>query len=331
MLIRKAAPEDLPRVLEIYAIARKTMRERGNPDQWGDAYPPQDLIRSDVREGRLRVLCDGDRIAAAAAFCPGEDPFYRVIEGAWKNDKPYLAIHRVASDGSLHGVFRAFFGEAKTLSSEIRVDTHEKNFVMRRAILREGFSYCGVIHVGDGSPRVAFQYSVQRSEENMIHLEKIDAKNVWDVIDLKVAKEQKNFVATNTCSILQAYTAAGTGCAAFPFAICNEKRPVGFVMIGFNEAALYDLYGDIKAPEVLRNNYSIWRLMIDKRWQKRGYGREAIRLALDFIRTWPCGKAETCSLSYEPENTVAASLYHSMGFTENGEMDGDEIVAVLKL
>ncbi len=71
--------------------------------------------------------------------------------------------------------------------------------------------------------------------------------------------------------------------------------------------------------------------MIDKRYQKRGYGAEAIRLALEFIRTRPCGKALYCELSYEPENEVAAKLYHSFGFVENGEVDGDEIVAVLKL
>lgn len=165
----------------------------------------------------------------------------------------------------------------------------------------------------------------------MVRLEKIDPKNVWDVIDLKVAKTQKTFVAENFVSIVQAYTAIGTGCTAIPFAICNEKRPVGFLMIGFNEAVLYDYYGDVKAPEILKNNYSIWRLMIDKKYQKRGYGREAILLALDYIRTWPCGKAEYCSLSYEPENVVAAKLYHSLGFRENGEMDGEEIVAVLKL
>lgn len=166
----------------------------------------------------------------------------------------------------------------------------------------------------------------------MIHLEKIDPKNVWDVIDLKVKKEQKHFVASNIVSIAQAYVAIGTACTAFPFAVVNGKKPVGFLMIGFNEAALYDYdVGGVKAPEVLKNNYSIWRLMIDKRYQKRGYGKEVIKLALDFIRTWPCGRAEYCSLSYEPENEVAANLYHSFGFAENGEMDGDEIVAVLKL
>ena len=165
----------------------------------------------------------------------------------------------------------------------------------------------------------------------MIHLEKIDAGNVWDVVDLRVARAQKGFVASNAGSIIDAYTAIGTACTAFPFAVYSDKRPVGFLMIGYNEWALYGYYDDAKAPEVLKNNYSLWRLMIDKRYQKRGYGREAIRLALDFIRTWPCGRAEYCEVSYEPDNEVAAKLYHSFGFMENGEMDGDEIVAVLKL
>ena len=41
---------------------------------------------------------------------------------------------------------------------------------------------------------------------------------------------------------------------------------------------------------VYDNNYTIWRLMIDKRYQKRGYGKEVLNLALDFIKNWPCGK-----------------------------------------
>ncbi len=164
----------------------------------------------------------------------------------------------------------------------------------------------------------------------MLHLEKIDYKNVWDIKNLKLFRKQKNFVADNAISLVQAYSVQGSPTAAFPFGIYDGKKPVGFLMIGFNEAGTYDAF-DVKPPEILKNNYSIWRLMIDKRFQGRGYGREAIGLALDFIRTWPCGEAAYCALSYEPENEVAAKLYHSMGFEENGEMDGDEIVAVLKL
>ena len=167
--------------------------------------------------------------------------------------------------------------------------------------------------------------------KDMIHLEKIDSTNIWEIVDLKVFQSQKNFVAANWVSIVQAYGVRDSATVAFPFAIYNDKRPVGFLMIGFNEAAQYENWDDIEAPKSLVNNYSLWRLMIDKRYQKRGYGKEAIKQALDFIRTWPCGKAEYCSLSYEPENEVARELYRSLGFVENGEMDGDEIVAVLKL
>ena len=163
----------------------------------------------------------------------------------------------------------------------------------------------------------------------MVRLEKINSKNVWDIIELEVSEQQKTFVAENTISIVQAYSVLGSETCAFPFGIFDGETPVGFLMIGFNEAAAYD--DDETPPEILKNNYSLWRLMIGKEYQNRGYGREAIQLALDFIRTWPCGKAEYCSLSYEPENEVAAKLYHSFGFRENGEMDGDEIVAVLKL
>ena len=68
-----------------------------------------------------------------------------------------------------------------------------------------------------------------------------------------------------------------------------------------------------------------------KKYQHKGYGRKAVELALDFIRTLPCGSAECCWLSYEPENTVAKNLYASFGFSETGDMDGEEIIAALKL
>ena len=58
---------------------------------------------------------------------------------------------------------------------------------------------------------------------------------------------------------------------------------------------------------------------------------DALRLLLDYVLTFPDGEEALWSTSYEPENDVAAKLYHDFGFAENGEKDGDEIVAVLKL
>ena len=160
----------------------------------------------------------------------------------------------------------------------------------------------------------------------MLHLEKVTGKNVWDLLKLEVSETQKMFVAPNEVSMIEAYTAITGNGHAFPFGIYDDDMPVGFLMIGFD---VDDYWED--APEIAKGNYNLWRLMIDKTYQGRGYGKEAVQLALDFIRTLPCGEAAFCWLSYEPENKAARRLYQSFGFEETGEMDGEEIIAVLKL
>ena len=160
----------------------------------------------------------------------------------------------------------------------------------------------------------------------MLRLEKINGKNVWDILKLSVNDSQREFVASNEISIIEAYTAITANGYAYPFGIYDGDIPVGFLMIGFDKD---DYWED--APDVATGNYNLWRLMIDKNYQHKGYGRLAVKLALDFIKTYPCGPAEYCWLSYEPENQIAKELYASFGFIETGDMDGEEIIAVLKL
>lgn len=158
-----------------------------------------------------------------------------------------------------------------------------------------------------------------------MQLRKIDRTNIWKIVKLSVEKEQEDFVATNTESILEAYAESNSGGIALPFGLYEEGVPVGFVMFG------YGTIGDEDEPSVAENNYCLWRFMIDREYQHRGLGKKALAAALDYIRTFPCGSAEYCWLSYEPENKAAKALYNSFGFVENGETDGEEIVAVLKL
>ena len=70
---------------------------------------------------------------------------------------------------------------------------------------------------------------------------------------------------------------------------------------------------------------------IDEEFQGKGYGREAVKLALDYIKTFPHGKAEYCWICYDRENTVARKLYRSFGFEEIREYEDGNIDAVLKL
>ena len=156
-MIRHAAESDLPRILEIYDIARQFMRQSGNMTQWINGYPSEPLLRQDIMNGNLYVMEDEGGVYCVFALVTGDDPTYAEIEGAWQETPPYGPIHRIGSDGPRRGVLHECVDWAAQRISHLRVDTHADNHVMQRCILREGFSYCGVIHVADGTPRVAFE------------------------------------------------------------------------------------------------------------------------------------------------------------------------------
>lgn len=63
----------------------------------------------------------------------------------------------------------------------------------------------------------------------MLRLEKINGKNVWDILKLKVSELQRNFVAPNDVSIIEAYTAITANGYVFPFGLYDGEKPVGFV------------------------------------------------------------------------------------------------------
>ncbi|MEZ7743800.1 GNAT family N-acetyltransferase [Gemella sanguinis] len=160
----------------------------------------------------------------------------------------------------------------------------------------------------------------------MFKLKKINRKNVGEILKLEVFDNQKRFVAPNNISIIEAYLAITENNDVFTFGIYNDDAPVGFLMIGFDVNS-----DDEGAPKIAKGNYNIWRFMIDKKFQGKGFGKKAMNLALEFVNTFPCGTAKYCWLSYESDNDIARQLYQSVGFVETDEKDGEEIVAILKL
>ncbi len=155
--IRKATPWDLPRIREIYEVARQFMRKNGNHSQWGKGDEPEALIEEDICQGNLYVLEEAD-IHAVFAFIIGEDPTYQEIEeGNWKSEEPYAAVHRVASDGTVQGVLGHVMDYCSAQVPHIRIDTHMDNKVMQHVLEKYGFVSCGIVHVPDGSPRIAYE------------------------------------------------------------------------------------------------------------------------------------------------------------------------------
>ena len=163
MKIRKTRPEDLDRLMEIYAGARKFMKENGNPKQWGITnWPPEALIREDIRKGNSYVCVnDSDRIIGTFYFVEGPDiePTYKNIEnGKWLDDSPYGVVHRIAADGSEKGIGSFCINWAYEQCGHMRIDTHGDNTVMQKLLGKLGFVHCGTIYVTeDNDPRMAFE------------------------------------------------------------------------------------------------------------------------------------------------------------------------------
>lgn len=140
--------------------------------------------------------------------------------------------------------------------------------------------------------------------------EEISKDNWEECVDLVVSDKQKEFVAPNWYSILESKFER----ELYPLCIYDKDTMVGFLM--------YDIDLDT-------NRIEMCRLMIDKKFQGKGYGKNAILKLLDLIRE-KYGKIKFYT-SIEPNNIVAEKLYENLGFRKTGEIMWEEEVMVVQL
>lgn len=155
-IIRLATPSDEKALSEIYAAARAYMAKEGNPSQWGSDHPLPSLIKKDIEEGCLYVICK-DNAPHAAFSMTSHDECYEDEGTSWAWDKEYLVIHSLGSDGTLKHVFDKAVGFALSQSKHLRIDTHKDNKTMLALIERWGFSGAGYCHMKDGTIRYCFE------------------------------------------------------------------------------------------------------------------------------------------------------------------------------
>lgn len=160
--IRKAAGKDLENILSIYEKARQFQREHGNPSQWEGGYPQPEIVQKDLEAGELYAVCRqtpaGEELAGVFMFARRPEPNYACIrEGTWLEEGPYAVLHRVASAGTCPGVGQACMDWAWEQCQNLRIDTHRDNYVMQRLLEKNGFVRCGLIDLGEGGERIAYQ------------------------------------------------------------------------------------------------------------------------------------------------------------------------------
>lgn len=158
-----------------------------------------------------------------------------------------------------------------------------------------------------------------------LRLERINSDNVFDIADLTIADDQADFVAPNQESMALAFGYIMEGKYVEAFGIYDGETPVGFMMIGHNTVYFDD------CPTVYGHSYNLWRMMIDKNLQGRGYGKDATKLIIDYILTFPDGEEELLSAAYDEGNAASKNMLLAFGFEPNGETAGPEIMTTLKL
>ena len=157
MQIRKTETNELNTVMRIYRDAREFMLATGNTTQWFYGEPSEEIIRDDIEKGDSYVVTENGRILAVFMYRKGIDPTYIEIEvGKWLNDEPYGVIHRIAVAERGRGVAAFVFDIVFGWCGNLRIDTHENNKPMQRALEKSGFKYCGIIHIASGAPRLAY-------------------------------------------------------------------------------------------------------------------------------------------------------------------------------
>ena len=145
----------------------------------------------------------------------------------------------------------------------------------------------------------------------MINLREITSKNLKSIIDLNVKEDQKDYVALNSVSIAQGHYSK----SAWFKGIFNDDRPVGFVMLDLIEE---------------ENKCFLWRFMIDRKYQGKGFGKIALTQVIDFVRS--LNLYTYIATSYVPAENGAGGFYKNFGFIESEEItkefgieDSDEI------
>jgi GNAT superfamily N-acetyltransferase len=144
----------------------------------------------------------------------------------------------------------------------------------------------------------------------VLTLEEITDENREAVLALRVAPGQEQFVSSVRDSLAEAaeYPHAKPWYRAI-FASGEPAGPVGFVMVSWD--------AEPQPPEIIAR-WFLWKLLIDERYQGRGYGAAVVRQIAELVRA---GGATELLTSYEPGDGGPAAFYQRLGFVPTGELD----------
>lgn len=140
-------------------------------------------------------------------------------------------------------------------------------------------------------------------DKSMVDFKQITRENFWDCVSLAVSKDQNDFVTNNAVSVAQAKVQP----ECIPLAIYDDETMVGFLMYCIDEDD---------------SEYWIYRMMIDEKYQSKGYGKKSLEKLLEIIKS--DASRNKIYLGVHRESISAVKMYEGCGFSFDGQVFGSE-------
>lgn len=241
-----------------------------------DALPLTYTADTDAFVRLGRVLADGGLLSAAS----------------WKLVRKYAAAAGSLGIDDVDGSLIVY--DASVLGNSVRLFFGSEPRMLACYLMSEDQPACRI----DGRReylcpciRQAWEGALQKlTAPRFVRLNRM---NVWNALDLRVTPKQEDFVmlapdAIAYCAVDRHWT---------PYLLVDGTRGIGLLVLNVDKR---------------KGEYEIAIVLIDRRYQGRGYGRFMLEYAVDTLRKLGARKLK---IGVNRENPAARHLYESLGFT----------------
>lgn len=280
--------------------------------------PGKDIRRKIDEQPQMLLVCDeqdAPPVAGNAAVTPGPGRIIGTVMVGYDGHRGWINYLAVHPERRRTGLGRRLMEEAERLlrlrgCPKINLQVRRSNTDVVAFYESIGFKIDDVLSMGKRLENDLPGEAVELKPDGPVFLREITPETVRTICALSVADGQHTFVARNALSLAEASVAPH----AWFRAIYLRETPIGFLM----------LHDDPEKPE-----YFLWRFMIDHRFQREGYGREAMKLLIDHVRSRP-GATELLTSCVQADGGPQP-FYEGLGFRPTGEYEDGEVVLRLAL
>ncbi len=163
LTLTRASFIDIDAIMSIIDEARQFMKSQLS-GQWQDGTPRRSTILDDIAQQRFFVARLKDRIVGCFALLDDEPGYQHLLRGQWRQDGPYLVIHRFAThrDCFGQGIASYMLAQIEVMAKHrqiniIRVDTHVRNIPMLNLLVKHGYIRCGSTLIEKNKLRDVFE------------------------------------------------------------------------------------------------------------------------------------------------------------------------------